>query len=154
MGGRDVALGSLRGLLRAEGFGLLHFPFIEGLGRLVPILAQVAPGWVLSNDESDFLNSRPAFQLLFASDSGVEVAERFEVNEVLNVVTWSQDKCEIQVSLRCARKRPRASVEMTWVMDCNGRCGCVARDAQLARAVKDGSSRFPMCRAFSPLVCS
>ncbi len=47
---------------------------VFGLGfaenyRLIPVEAQVAPCWVVGDDESNFLQAGPAFQFFLAGDA-------------------------------------------------------------------------------------
>src|SRR5580698_4207014 len=51
-----------------------------------PIFAQVLPGGVRLLDQCDFLGAGPAFELLFAGDSGVWATELLEPDQTITVV--------------------------------------------------------------------
>lgn len=52
----------------------------------MPVFAEVAPGWVLGDDQTDFLHTRPALYLFFASNRCVDIGVALEVDEVFDVV--------------------------------------------------------------------
>ncbi len=54
-------------LVGGERFGWIEIFLVEWLDRFAPILAEIAPCWVLRDDETDFLDARPALQLFLAS---------------------------------------------------------------------------------------
>jgi hypothetical protein len=64
----------LRGFLRLE------------LVRLVPFGAQVLPLGVHGDDQRYFLDSQPAFDLLFAFDGVAYVFEAFEIHQAVELV--------------------------------------------------------------------
>ncbi len=56
------------------------------LVSFVPIGAQVFPLGIYGNDERDFLDSQPAFDLLFALDGVAYVVEAFEIHQAVELV--------------------------------------------------------------------
>jgi hypothetical protein len=56
------------------------------LMSLVPLLAQIFPGWIDRNDESNFLDAQPALDTLLAFDGVVNVFESLEINKPVEFV--------------------------------------------------------------------
>ena len=53
---------------------------------LIPLLAEISPCRVHRDDESNLLDSQPAFDLLFALDRVVNILKAFEVSEAIEFV--------------------------------------------------------------------
>src|SRR5260370_38195217 len=56
------------------------------LVSFVPLGAQVLPLGIHGNDQRDFLDSQPTFDLLFALDGVAYVVEPFEIHQAVELV--------------------------------------------------------------------
>ena len=55
-----------------------------------PVQAQVAPGGVVGDDESDFLQARPRLEFCFAGEGVVDVAEALDVDKAVDAVAGGE----------------------------------------------------------------
>ena len=65
------------------------------LGRqhfLSPAFSQVLPFWIHRLDQRNLLFARPSFDLFFPANSGADVAERFVIDQSVNVVPAGEPK--------------------------------------------------------------
>ena len=51
-----------------------------------PILTEIAPGGIFSDNEANLLDTRPSLQLLFPGDGRRQVSEALEIDEIFDVV--------------------------------------------------------------------
>lgn len=66
---------------------------------LVPLLAQIFPGWISRNDEGNFLDSQPALYALLAFDCVVNVFEALEVDEPVELVLGGESRADSSLVL-------------------------------------------------------
>ena len=62
------------------------WPSIE-LDWFTPLHAQIAPSWIGRDDEFQFADAQPAFELFFPGNRRRDGSETLEIDELVNVVS-------------------------------------------------------------------